>query len=255
VKNVLVGGKTRPFNPSTDMEALAAAAKQIGDLGLNVVDPVILAVAGDSHKNAEVRRGLQPLVEFTAERRCTTIGITHLTKGTAGRDPIERVTGSLAFAAGPRLVMMTRRPLDKTQKNRLVRAKSNIGPDGDGFKYSLIQEPLVGWKGLSAQRVIWGHALSGTARDLLNDVEMPPEAAPSRFTMATKFLREMLANGPVPRVDLETQAKATGISWATAHRAAEHLRIFAARVGGIGDAGKWVWRLPDHASTGEEVEL
>ena len=39
---------------------LAAAAAAIADLRMLIVDPVVSAVAGDSHKNAEVRRGLQP---------------------------------------------------------------------------------------------------------------------------------------------------------------------------------------------------
>jgi putative DNA primase/helicase len=95
------------------------------------------------------------------------LGITHLTKGTAGRDPIERLTGSLAFGAGPRLAMIAARPLDPEQKRRLVRIKSNIGPDGNGFEYGLAQEPLVGWDGLSGQRVVWGNPLIGAAREII----------------------------------------------------------------------------------------
>ena len=90
-----------------------------------------------------------------------------------------RVTGSLAFTAGPRLAMMAARPLDPEQKRRLVRIKSNIGPDGDGFEYSLTQEPLAGWDGLSGQRVVWGDALFGSARELLNDIELPKDEAAS----------------------------------------------------------------------------
>ena len=56
-----------------------------------------------STKNAEVRRGLQPLVDFAGETGCAVLGGTHFTKGTTGRDPTERVTGSLAFGALARL--------------------------------------------------------------------------------------------------------------------------------------------------------
>ena len=31
--------------------------------------------------------------------RCALLGITHFSKGTSGRDPTERITGSLAFGA------------------------------------------------------------------------------------------------------------------------------------------------------------
>src|SRR4029077_12137268 len=128
------------------------------------------AVTGDSHKNAEVRRGLQPLVDFAAETGCVVLGVTHFTKGTTGRAPTERVTGSLAFGALARVVMATAKPAEAGGKRRLVRAKSNIGPDGGGYEYDLIQEPLVGLN-FGAQRVAWGAPLDGTARQLLNEVE------------------------------------------------------------------------------------
>src|SRR5215471_3440659 len=95
---------------------------------------------------------------------------------------------------------MSARPLDPEQKRRLVRIKSNIGPDGNGFEYSLLQEPLPGWNGLSGQRVLWGDPLTGTARELLNDIELPKEEqgdAPKR-SAAFRFLATLLANGPVP---------------------------------------------------------
>ena len=64
--------------------------------------PIVSAVAGDSHKGAEVRRALQPVVTLAQRLGCAVLGITHFSKGTNGRDPVERVTGSIAFGgAGP----------------------------------------------------------------------------------------------------------------------------------------------------------
>jgi putative DNA primase/helicase len=51
----------RAFDPSKDVPGLLAAIKAIGGAALIVVDPIVLAVAKDSHKNAETRRDLQPL--------------------------------------------------------------------------------------------------------------------------------------------------------------------------------------------------
>ena len=64
VADAITQGKKRPFNPSIDMPALTEAAKSLPQLGIIIVDPVVMMVSGDSHKNAEVRRGLQPLVTF-----------------------------------------------------------------------------------------------------------------------------------------------------------------------------------------------
>jgi putative DNA primase/helicase len=189
--------------------------------------------------------------------RCAALGITHLTKGTAGRDPIERITGSLAFAAGPRLALMAAKPLDPAQKRRLVRIKSNMGPDGDGFEYSLAQEPLVGWDGLSGQRVFWGDPLYGTARDLLNDIELSedePAPAPKRDT-ATQFLRDVLKDGAMPTKWIQNAAKHAGLSWRTVQRACADLGVTASRIGGIAGDGEWQWQLPDDLPPGGETDL
>jgi putative DNA primase/helicase len=89
----------RSFDPARDVLALVRKAETIGDIGLLIVDPVVSAVSGDSHKNAETRRSLQPLVDLATKLHCAVLGISHFTKGTSGREPIERVTGSLAFGA------------------------------------------------------------------------------------------------------------------------------------------------------------
>jgi putative DNA primase/helicase len=254
VNGVIASGKKRPFDPSSDMPALMMAAQTIPNLKLVIVDPVVLMVAGDSHKNTEVRRSLQPLADLAAARSCVALGITHLTKGTAGRDPIERLTGSLAFGAGPRLAIMAARPLDPERKRRLVRIKSNIGPDGNGFEYGLAQEPLVDWDGLSGQRVVWGNPLTGTARELLNDIELPKDGAgktPKR-DMASEFLRKLLAQGPIPVANVRADADEAGLAWSTIRRAADKLGVTSEKDGF--DVG-WSWRLPGPVPPDGERDL
>ena len=62
VDSVLDGRERRAFDPARDMEPLRRKLLEVGDVRLLIVDPVVSAIAGDSHKNAEVRRGLQPLL-------------------------------------------------------------------------------------------------------------------------------------------------------------------------------------------------
>ena len=62
---------------------------------------------GDSHKNAETRRDLQPLVDLAERTHAAVIGIHHFTKGSEALDPLDRVSGSLAFGAGPRVVLLS----------------------------------------------------------------------------------------------------------------------------------------------------
>ena len=144
VGGVQDGRGKRPFDPARDVPILRRAIENIGDVSLLLIDPIVSAIPTDSHKNAEVRRGLQPLVDLANAVHCALIGITHFSKGTSGRDPVERITGSVAFGAMARLVFISAREQpDEEQglpeRRYLVRAKSNIGPDGGGFEYGLEQ--------------------------------------------------------------------------------------------------------------------
>lgn len=94
----------RSFDPARDIELLRHKLAELENVRLLIVDPLVSAVAGDSHKNAETRRSLQPLADLAASIHCALLGITHFTKGTVGRDPVERITGSLAFGALARCI-------------------------------------------------------------------------------------------------------------------------------------------------------
>jgi len=165
VDHVRDGPEPIPFDPARHFAALALAASRLPDLRMMIVDPIVSAVAGDSHQNAEVRRALAPLVAFAESAGCALIGITHFTKGTQGRDPLERVTGSLGFGAVARVVFGTAKLPDEEGGGRvLVRVKSNLGPDGGGFKYELRQTDLAGeHQGIVTTRVA-AHGRSSPAR-------------------------------------------------------------------------------------------
>ena len=158
-------GSKRAFDPAIDVDHLMTVAASIKDLRMIILDPIVSAVAADSHKNAETRRALQPLVDLAVDRKIALLGITHFTKGTQGRDPIERITGSLAFGAVPRMVLAAAK-MEYGAPSRLVRIASNISPMGGGFEYDLVQHlhPKVGFE---AQRAQWGAALYGSPLDLL----------------------------------------------------------------------------------------
>ena len=245
------GADRYPFDPARDSDALLEALAEIGDVRLLVIDPIVSAVAGDSHKNAEVRRGLQPLVDLAQRQRCALLGITHFTKGTAGREPVERITGSLAFGALARVVMVTAKVDAKdgeAPRRFLARAKSNIGPDGGGFLYDLHQGELLGFPGVAASSVLWGTALEGTARELLADAEQQGDDAGQD---AAGFLRELLGYGPRPVKDIYRDAEAAGFSRDAMKRAKRRIGAEAAKQGMVGG---WTWCLPAKEGSGERSE-
>lgn len=233
---------SRSFDPSRDAVALA---DHIADMNpppsLLIVDPIVSAVAGDSHKNAEVRRALQPLVDLALVRRCAVLGVSHFSKGSAGQDPVNRVTGSLAFGALARVVLATAKLPDEEGGGRiLARAKSNIGPDSGGFAYEL--DVCEAGQGIETTRVLWGEVLEGSARDLLGAAETqsdPDER--SALEDAKEFLRSLLAKGPVPSKQLMRDAHEAGHAERTLKRAKKVLGVEATK---SGMKAPWMWSLP-----------
>ncbi|MGE4172605.1 MAG: AAA family ATPase [Methylocystis sp.] len=249
VVDTTVGTERRPFDPAKDMPALSSKIEKIDGAALIVVDPVVNAVAGDSHKNTETRRALQPLVDLAASANAALLGVTHLSKGTAGREPIERITGSIAFGALARVVMIAGKEgetEDGTPPRRfLARAKSNIGPDEGGFAYELQQEPMPGDDRIIASIAIFGEAIEGTARDMLAAAEAESSEDKGAFGEAEDFLKEQLADGPAATKELRSAAEAHAIAWRTVERAKKTLGVEATRIGeeGVRGGGRWMWRL------------
>jgi len=232
-------GQRLPFDPARDLSRLVESVRRLDRLSLIILDPIVSAVAGDSHKNTEARRGLQPVVDLAVATGAAVLGVTHFAKSSAGRDPQERVNGSIAFAALPRVVLATVKPADPDAPRRLVRAKSNLGPDHGGFEYSLYQAPVPGHD-FGAQRVQWGQPLEGSARELMQ-VEEPDDGVDAADA-AADFLRDMLADGPVLTNELKVAAAANGHSWRTVERAKKDLGVDARKKGF--EDGKWRWEMP-----------
>ena len=264
VSGTRIDGEVEPFDPARDMAALEEQAVAIGGIKLLIVDPVVSAVAGDSHKNTEVRRALQPLVDLGSRLDAAVLGISHFSKGGAGSDPASRVVGSIAFTAVARVVLVAAKVKaedgEQDQDRRiLARGKSNIGPDDGGFEYTIEQaEPLPG---IHASYVTWGKSVAGSARDLLTEPTEQESASDSKSAVdaAAAFLLEALADGLTPTKTVQAEAKDAGVSWASCKRASDSLKVVKRK----GDGGLWYWKLPNllnqvaqdaQHSNGEQVE-
>jgi len=244
VHGTRINGEIRSFEPSRDMIGLEEQANLIGGISLLIVDPVVSTVIGDSHKNTEVRRDLQPVVDLASRLNAAVIGITHFSKGGSGNDPASRVVGSVAFTAVARIVLVAAKVKneDGEQDRRIfARAKSNIGPDDGGFEYSIDQvEPLPG---IHASRIAWGQALEGTAKELLSDPEEEAtegDEGKTAIEQAVNFLKQILSEGLTPSKVVKKEARENGISLRTLRRASQRLLVLSKK----GAGGVWYWSLP-----------
>lgn len=98
------------------------------DVVLIVLDPLMSALSTklDSYKDAEVRRGLEPLSRLAHTANLAVVGLIHENKSTAS-DLLSRVMGSRAFTAVVRAV--------------LYAARRDHDPEGDGDPQEKFWEP------------------------------------------------------------------------------------------------------------------
>ena len=246
-------GEERSFDPSKDTPALMEAARKLPELRFILLDPVANAVAGDSHNNTEVRRALQPLVDFAIQADSALLGITHFAKVGTGQDPTQRVIGSVAFTAVARVVLVCAKTKDEQGNDRriLARSKSNIGPDGGGFTYTLEQKEAL--PGIWTSHTVWGEVVIGSARDLLAEPNDGDEHK-GPVEEAKDFLMQYLSNGTTPAKTVQAEAREAGISFATLRRASDKLGVLK-RKGGMNSG--WYWSLPKYENAhlaAEDVE-
>jgi putative DNA primase/helicase len=238
-------GEECQFDPASDINLLREAAETSGGVSLLIIDPIVAAVNRDMHKANEVRRSLQPIVDFAAEMGCAVLGITHFAKNTEGKNPTDRVIGSQAFSALARMVLVAAKE-EESERRVLTRSKSNISPDSGGFGFEI--EPCDLPNGLVATRVIWGEALDGSSREILESVEASDlQTKPiNRQSAAANYLRRELKNGPVSARELvEKGERDFGLTERTLQRARKKLGISASKAG---FDGGWFWYEASHSS-------
>jgi hypothetical protein len=232
-----------PFDPSLHMDDLRQQVRQVpGGVSLLIIDPIVSAVSGDMHRANDVRRSLQPIVDFANEQGCAVVGITHFAKNTGGNNTTERVIGSQAFAALARMVLVTAKE-EESEQRVFTRAKSNISLDGGGFHYTIQETGVRDRTGniINATRVVWGSAVEGNARSILSGIEGEGnENKPiNRVEEAMQFLQAEIAHGPIPARELIERAKRDfGINERSLQRAREKMGIVATKAG---YQGAWVW--------------
>jgi len=234
---------TRGFNLGTDIKRLGALLHELGDAALVIIDPITAYLGdADSHKNAEVRALLTPLQEMAAAQGAAVIAVSHLTKS-AGMDALLRVQGSIGFAAAARAVWGVAKDKENPARRLFMPLKNNLGTDNTGFAYS-VEGMRLPDSDIETSHVMWENQIvTQTADEVFGQVEQPHDEREALLE-AKMYLRSLLGDGPVPVKVIEQDSRGAGHSWATVRRAQKELKITAYRGDGLGEKGKWYWRMP-----------
>ena len=234
----------RAFNLQTDLARLEALIREKGDVSLVILDPVSSYLGKvDSHKNAEVRTVLEPLGDLAARLHVAVICNNHFSKG--GGNANNRIIGSVAFVNQARAAFIVTPDPDDNTRLLLIPSKTNIGPMSYGLAYRLEGVGLeVNANMIVTSRVAWDSSpVTITADQALAACSAAGEGKSAR-SEAEMFLRETLANGPVPQKDVKDAVEGAGLAWATMRRAKNKLGVKTQRVSiGMDGSGHWVWSL------------
>lgn len=213
---------------------LEEVVRELG-VGLVVIDPLmaLLGVGIDSHRDQDVRRGLNPLVQLGATADTTVLALRHLTKS-GGVSAMNRGMGSIAFTGLARTALHAgTHPVNRDQMV-FSQVKNNLSKHPRSLLYRI--EDRGGRPGVS-----WEGDCDLLADDLVG--EQPP--TPSVLARSTEWLEEVLAEEPIYCKDVERQADDAGISTATLRRAKKDLGVTNAWID-----GRSCWSLPaQHAQT------
>lgn len=231
------------FSLERDLPYLENWLRDTPDARLITIDP-ISAYCGsvDSHKNAEVRGMLAPLVAMAARYGVAVVCVTHLSKGVGGK-AVYRAMGSLAFAAAARAVWTVSRDLDDPDRRLLLPAKMNLCKEPDGLAFK-ITDGFLTWE---------ADAVSMTADEYLTkEAEKTTEKARTKRDDAKDWLMQAIGDRKRPASELLDEGIDRGYSSKMIRKAFTELQ--GAREKDGFNAG-WVWSLPNVTSSNTQGNL
>ena len=143
------GMKERLFSLKDDIEELRKFLISHPDCKLIIIDPVTAYLGGsDGHNNADVRSLLTPLAVLARTHKVAIVCITHLNKG-EHRNPLNRMSGSIAFGALARFVFVVVKDKQNPDRRLVLQAKNNLAEDIKGLAFTIKNDgglPSVVWE-------------------------------------------------------------------------------------------------------------
>jgi putative DNA primase/helicase len=203
---------------------------------LIIIDPIMayLSLEVDIHKANHVRHIMARLAHIAERYDVSILGIRHLTKSPSSKG-IYRGIGSIDFTASARSVMLAGMDAESGEY-ALCHTKCNIAMKAEPVGYSLTDNGagVLHFEWLAETHVTQDKILAGDERR-------------TALSDAKDFLLDILQDGEILQMEIESQAEKAGIKARTLRNAKKELLIKSRNepTPGQKGAGKWFWRLPE----------
>jgi hypothetical protein len=216
------------------------------DAALILLDPLMsrLAASLDSHRDAEVRQALEPLVKLAENSRTSVLGLIHVNKS-ASTDPLTLLMGSRAFAAVARAVLFAMADPDSQDLRYLGQPKNNLGrTDLPTLTYQIVSAHVADTEEgpVTTGRVEWVGEDERSIRDVLEASSEAPDVRTATGE-ATVWLSEYLSSvgGTSASAKVKEEGRRAGHSVDALKRASRKLKV---KVESSGFPRNTFWRLP-----------
>lgn len=208
-----------------DDDRLEQAIEQTG-ARLVVLDPIqgYIGASVDMHRANEIRPLMYRIAKLAEKYGCAILLIGHMNKN-SGEKSSYRGLGSIDFQAAARSVLVVGRIKDDPTLRVVCPAKSSLAPEGGAVAFRLDPEQGFQWAG--PYDISVDELLSGSSRG-------------HKLREAQSFLKEVLADGPLPQTEIETAAQQVGIRPKTLRNARYELGVTSTKI-----SKQWVWALPE----------
>ncbi|HLR93095.1 MAG TPA: AAA family ATPase [Jiangellaceae bacterium] len=221
-------GFTTGLSLPRDLPALADTARD-HDVALLVLDPIMSRLEGlDTHRDAEVRIALEPLVRAADEAGMAILGLIHVNKNTSA-DPLNAVMGSKAFTAVARSVStVIADPEDEDDRRRLFgTVKNNLGPALPASQVFTVESATVASDDgpIDMGVLAWHGEVDVSIKAAMSDAGMDTRSATEE---ACDWLEDYLSMYPgTARVEVMRAGMKAGHAERTVKRAAERVGVHA----------------------------
>lgn len=242
VASVKTDGVSRTFSLQADLQILGDKIRAVGGAHIVLIDPITsyMGTKIDSHRTADVRAVLEPLMTFAEQFNVAVVVISHPQKAPQVK-ALNAVTGSGAFVQAPRVGFLAIKDPENQDRSLLLAMKNNLGIKAKGVGYRIASAFVGPDQNILTSHIVWdSQPVEITADQALEQASEKRRGSSS--AEATEFLRERLEDG-VPRTvkDLEDEAEGVGISKRTLERARRKLGVRAKK---DGYQGAWILKLP-----------